>query len=85
MSGFIMVVLKKLLAVLLAVLTPPLTLLFGFEPTAKFDPACIEVMEKTDGSGNQQEYRFQLKQCAEDAFLHSVFRFCFILLGSFHL
>lgn len=49
MNGFIMVVLKKLLAVLLAVLTPPLTLLFGFEPTAKFDPACIEVMEKTDG------------------------------------
>lgn len=49
MGGFIIGILKKLLAVLLAVLTPPLTLLFGFEPTAKFDHACIEVSEKTDG------------------------------------
>ncbi len=49
MSTVLLVALKKLLAVVLAVLTPPLTLLFAFEPLSKYDNNCQTVIEKTDG------------------------------------
>lgn len=49
MSAVLLTALKKILAVILAVLTPPLTLLFAFEPLSKFDKNCQSVIEKTDG------------------------------------
>ena len=41
--------LKKALAVMLALLTPLLTITFAYEPTAKYDKNCAEVIEKMGG------------------------------------
>lgn len=41
--------LKKALAVMLALLTPLLTFTFAYEPTAKYDKNCAEVIEKMGG------------------------------------
>ena len=48
MSATILVVLKKILAVVLSLITP-LTFGVHYEPFAKYDSQCQVVLEKTDG------------------------------------
>lgn len=49
MNAIFISVMKKILSVILSILTPGLTWLFAYEPTAENDSACQTVIEKTDG------------------------------------
>lgn len=49
MSAALLVVLKKILALVLSILTPCLTMIMTFEPFAKYDKDCQTVIEKIDG------------------------------------